>query len=332
MIASFVNDNHETWNQFLRKVAYALRTAVHETMGKTPEELFLDRKLITPFQKLVSVSDGAEFVVGNIEKLLKAARQSTRIIHEKWAKYYNKRRREVNNRVNGLVLVETHPISSATKKKAGRRTTVIIDQVRIYHQRKNDERVVDVESSVSSVSEYQSSSLEENRPRLDLSQGYRNSEFAERQVEQGKKQQYKKTRQDVMRYKRKVPASRSVEPEKKKNRRPIRETNKRALMSSAASTKQVKKRVKKSKENFGQLPAEDPGPEEGSLQSSRIQQGRPSSYNLRHRRDVTRKAGSRPSGRTVQALGVQSGPEENHLVGQALTPSIVIVTNSLSRV
>ncbi|GFW74490.1 hypothetical protein TNCV_2413891 [Trichonephila clavipes] len=83
----------------------------------TYAELFLGRKLITPLQKLVVVADGAECVVGNIEKLFKEAGQNTRIKHEKWEKYHNKRRREVNIRVNNLVLVETHPISS-TKEKA----------------------------------------------------------------------------------------------------------------------------------------------------------------------------------------------------------------------
>ncbi|GFV07118.1 uncharacterized protein TNCV_3601381 [Trichonephila clavipes] len=98
MITSFINDNHETWDQFLREFAYALRAAVYETTGKTPAELFLGRKLISPIQKLVMVSDEAEFAVGNIEKLLKEARQNTSVKHEKWAKYYNKRRRDVNIR------------------------------------------------------------------------------------------------------------------------------------------------------------------------------------------------------------------------------------------
>ncbi|GFX77399.1 transposon Ty3-I Gag-Pol polyprotein [Trichonephila clavipes] len=52
MIASFMNDNHETWDQFLREFAYAFRTAVNETTGKTPAELFLGRKLINPFFKI----------------------------------------------------------------------------------------------------------------------------------------------------------------------------------------------------------------------------------------------------------------------------------------
>ncbi|GFV35544.1 uncharacterized protein TNCV_3205751 [Trichonephila clavipes] len=60
--------------------------------GKTPAELFLGRKLITPFQKLVMVSDGTEFAVGDIEKLFDEARRNTKAKYEKWAKYYDRQR------------------------------------------------------------------------------------------------------------------------------------------------------------------------------------------------------------------------------------------------
>ncbi|GFY03930.1 uncharacterized protein TNCV_1197091 [Trichonephila clavipes] len=55
MIANYVNEQHDTWDQFLREFSYAIRTAVNETTVKTPAELFLGRKLITPFQTLVVV-------------------------------------------------------------------------------------------------------------------------------------------------------------------------------------------------------------------------------------------------------------------------------------
>ncbi|GFT46266.1 transposon Ty3-I Gag-Pol polyprotein [Trichonephila clavipes] len=55
IIPNYVNDHHDAWDQFLREFAYAVRTAVNETTGKTPAELFLGRKFITPFQKLVLV-------------------------------------------------------------------------------------------------------------------------------------------------------------------------------------------------------------------------------------------------------------------------------------
>ncbi|GFY22469.1 transposon Ty3-I Gag-Pol polyprotein [Trichonephila clavipes] len=44
MIANYVNDQRDTWDQFLSEFAYAIRTAVKETTGKNPAELFLGRK------------------------------------------------------------------------------------------------------------------------------------------------------------------------------------------------------------------------------------------------------------------------------------------------
>ncbi|GFT43159.1 retrovirus-related Pol polyprotein from transposon 17.6 [Trichonephila clavipes] len=116
MIANYVNEQHDTWDQFLREFDYAIITAVNETTGKTPAELFLGRKLITPFQKLVIVSDGTEFAVRDIERLFEEARRNTKIKHEKWEKYYNRRRHDVQIKVNDWVLVATHPLSSATRK------------------------------------------------------------------------------------------------------------------------------------------------------------------------------------------------------------------------
>ncbi|GFT44622.1 transposable element Tcb1 transposase [Trichonephila clavipes] len=118
------------------------------------------------------VSDGTEFAVGDIEKLFEA-RQNTKTKHEKWEKYYNRRRRDVQIKVNDRVLVETHPLSSATRKvvakfkpkfespyrvlgvknnnvviwKAGKRLTINVDKVRIYRHRKCDETEIGTGSS-----------------------------------------------------------------------------------------------------------------------------------------------------------------------------------------
>ncbi|GFW72607.1 uncharacterized protein TNCV_3798351 [Trichonephila clavipes] len=78
MIANYVNEQHDTWDKFLREFAYAIRTAVKETTGKTPAELFLGQKLIAPFQKLVMVLDGTEFAVEDIERLFEEARRNTK--------------------------------------------------------------------------------------------------------------------------------------------------------------------------------------------------------------------------------------------------------------
>ncbi|GFV93348.1 hypothetical protein TNCV_3685711 [Trichonephila clavipes] len=78
MIACFVEENHENWERFLHEFAFALRTSVNETTIKTPAELFLGRKILTPFSKLINVTEGAEYVGRNIEKLCDEARQNMR--------------------------------------------------------------------------------------------------------------------------------------------------------------------------------------------------------------------------------------------------------------
>ncbi|GFY27942.1 transposon Tf2-11 polyprotein [Trichonephila clavipes] len=164
MIASFVEENHENWDQFLHEFAFALRMAVNKTTNKTPAELFWGRKIITPFSKLINVTEDTKYVGRNIERLFDEARQNMRNKHKSWEKYYNRRRRDVHIKVNDLVLIQTHFLSAAGRKqvgkfmpkfegpyrvlelngnnlivwKSGRRVTVNIDQVRVYRPRQTD--------------------------------------------------------------------------------------------------------------------------------------------------------------------------------------------------
>ncbi|GFS74019.1 uncharacterized protein TNCV_108871 [Trichonephila clavipes] len=46
------------------------------------------------------VSDGTEFAVGDIERLFEEARRNTKAKHEKWEKYYNRRRRDVQIKIS----------------------------------------------------------------------------------------------------------------------------------------------------------------------------------------------------------------------------------------
>ncbi|GFT26418.1 uncharacterized protein TNCV_3602971 [Trichonephila clavipes] len=111
------------------------------------------------------VLDETEFVVGDIERFFEEARRNTKAKHEKREKYCNRRKRDVQIKVNDWVLIATHPLSLATRKvvakfkpkfegpyrvldvknnnvvawKAGKRLTINVDQVRIYRHRKCDE-------------------------------------------------------------------------------------------------------------------------------------------------------------------------------------------------
>ncbi|GFT49058.1 uncharacterized protein TNCV_3306831 [Trichonephila clavipes] len=81
-------------------IRYLYHSATAAT-GKTPAELFLGRKLVTPFQKLV-IGIGRKRVSSRryIEELFDEARRNTKAKHENWAKYYNKRRRDVRIQSN----------------------------------------------------------------------------------------------------------------------------------------------------------------------------------------------------------------------------------------
>ncbi|GFS53219.1 hypothetical protein TNCV_3363851 [Trichonephila clavipes] len=70
-------------DQFLREFAYAIHTAVNETMGKTPAELFLGRKIDYAFSE---ISDGIRrngICSRDIERLFEEARRNTKTKHEK---------------------------------------------------------------------------------------------------------------------------------------------------------------------------------------------------------------------------------------------------------
>ncbi|GFX63484.1 uncharacterized protein TNCV_104921 [Trichonephila clavipes] len=142
------------------------------------------------------VSDGTEFEVRDIQRLSDEAGRNTEVKHEKWKKYYNRRRRDVQIKVNDWILIKTHPLSSATKKvvakfkpkfegpyrvlevknsnvvilRSGKRLTVNVDQVRIYRHRKCDEMEIRTGSSDSNSSRHKSSSFESVQRRSNESQ------------------------------------------------------------------------------------------------------------------------------------------------------------------
>ncbi|GFX01830.1 uncharacterized protein TNCV_1022331 [Trichonephila clavipes] len=113
-------------------------------------------------------------------------RNSHKAKHEKWTKYYDRRRRDVQIKVNDWVLVKMHPLGSAAQKVVakfkpkfegpyrvlevnrnnlviwgtGKRLTVNADQVRLYHHRKSDEKEIRTSSSDSNSSMYKSSNFE----------------------------------------------------------------------------------------------------------------------------------------------------------------------------
>lgn len=53
MVASFVGQYHNTWDQWIPEFRFALNTAQQETTGKAPAELALGRTLHGPLERLI---------------------------------------------------------------------------------------------------------------------------------------------------------------------------------------------------------------------------------------------------------------------------------------
>ncbi|GFV07493.1 uncharacterized protein TNCV_1738481 [Trichonephila clavipes] len=198
------------------------------------------------------VSDGTEFVVGDTERLFEEARRNTKAKHEKWEKYYNRHRGNVQIKVNDWVLVATHPLSSATRKvvakfkpkfegpyrvldvknnnvviwKEGKRLTINVDQVRICRHRKCDETEIGTSSS-------------DNGSLRDESSGFDRVQRRSNESQDGKK----KGPEERLGYKRSH-ESRSGGPERKVQKGSEHKVHKRTLPSNDTNSVLPKNRKK----------------------------------------------------------------------------------------
>ncbi|GFT58686.1 retrovirus-related Pol polyprotein from transposon 412 [Trichonephila clavipes] len=203
MIASFVEENHENWDQFLHEFAFALRTAVNETTNKTPAELFLGRKIITPFSKLINVTEDAKYVGSNIERLFDEARRNMqKKKHKSWEKHYNLRRRDVHIKVNDLVLLQTHFLSAAGRK-----------QVRVYRPRQSD--TISSDSPVETLYDEQEVSHGSNRSHQGQFKEHRKTSSQE---SEGCRSRQGNTTREIPRNKRKINSTASKDQALKRSK------------------------------------------------------------------------------------------------------------------
>ncbi|GFS47011.1 retrovirus-related Pol polyprotein from transposon opus [Trichonephila clavipes] len=202
MIASFVEENHENWDQFLHEFAFALRTAINETTNKTPAELFLGRKIITPFNKLINVTEDVKYVGSNIERLFDEARRNMQKKHKSWEKHYNLRRRDVHIKVNDLVLLQTHFLSAAGRK-----------QVRVYRPRQSD--TISSDSPVETLYDEQEVSHGSNRSHQGQFKEHRKTSSQE---SEGCRSRQGNTTREIPRNKRKINSTASKDQALKRSK------------------------------------------------------------------------------------------------------------------
>ncbi|GFW30898.1 transposon Tf2-9 polyprotein [Trichonephila clavipes] len=210
MIASFVEENHENWDQFLHEFAFALRTA-----------------------------EDAKYVGNNIERLFDEARRNMQKQHKYWEKHYNLRRRDVHIKMNDLVLLQTHYLSAAGKKqvgkfmpkfegpykvleikgnnlviwKNGRNITVNIDQVRVYRPRQSD--TISSDSQIETLYDEQEVSHGSNRSHQGQFKEHRKTSSQE---SEGCRSRQSNTTREIPRNKRKINSTTSKDPTIKRSK------------------------------------------------------------------------------------------------------------------
>lgn len=105
MISSYIGLNHTNWDLFLQHISYGLLTAVQESTGKPPSELFLSRKGITPFQRLAIMLDSEyRFLCQYVDKLARKAQDQINKAQKQQALYSDTKQREVGY----FVFLEKH--------------------------------------------------------------------------------------------------------------------------------------------------------------------------------------------------------------------------------
>ncbi|MGH0130068.1 UNVERIFIED_CONTAM: hypothetical protein FKN15_040805 [Acipenser sinensis] len=117
MIASYLGQNHQLWDQWLPEFRFAINTAKEESTGFTPAELALGRVIKGPLDRLIgkapSPNDSRYSLLERQMQLGQLVKQRIKVAQGRQAKNYNSRRREVVFQEGDLVWVRSHPVSEA---------------------------------------------------------------------------------------------------------------------------------------------------------------------------------------------------------------------------
>lgn len=98
MIASYVGQYHQTWDQWLPELRFAINTAHQETTGRAPAELMLGRQLHGPLERLIlkpPTPDQASYnLVERQKTMAEEVKHRVGVQQSRQARYYNARRKD----------------------------------------------------------------------------------------------------------------------------------------------------------------------------------------------------------------------------------------------
>ncbi len=119
MMASYVEENHKKWDVYLPEFRFALNSAVQETIGLTPAELHIGRKLQSPMDRILQADiavhpDTSPYeTVHRLKQFQKNAEISSKKARLRQLRNYDKSRREVSYKFQDRVWLRNFPQSSA---------------------------------------------------------------------------------------------------------------------------------------------------------------------------------------------------------------------------
>lgn len=116
-MAAYVEDNHKKWDQYLPELRFAVNSAVQESIGMTPAELHLGRKLQGPMDKLlrgknISPDLPSYDVVSHLVQLQAKAKECCQKAQKRQLRSYNKNRRDASFKEKDRVWLRNFPQSS----------------------------------------------------------------------------------------------------------------------------------------------------------------------------------------------------------------------------
>ena len=153
MLATYVNEDHNNWDENLHLFALCLRTSVNDTTGVSPALLNLGREIQLPIDRQLSqdTSQHSEEAIrslisafpNSLKHIITAVRDRIRRKHQINKVYYDKKRREVEFDIGQQVWVLNHPQSSAPNHKCAKFEPKFIGPYKILHK-SNDTYTLDM--------------------------------------------------------------------------------------------------------------------------------------------------------------------------------------------
>lgn len=122
MLSSYVKDNHRKWEEYLQKVACAIRTSQHEASKVTPFFVNFGREINLTGGRRQNPADDDEPVeiqpvmrAEVLQRVYKDVRQRLDKAYQRSQRIYNLRRRDVSYNVNDRVWRKNYPVSNAAR-------------------------------------------------------------------------------------------------------------------------------------------------------------------------------------------------------------------------